>query len=209
MERKRAFIYIGGEVCAERISDRPDENAIVIAADAGYFNARACGVSPKLAVGDFDSMDESGLPADVERIRVPAEKNETDTQLALSLALDMGAQEVVIIGGMSGRLDHTLSNLALLEQLWSRGIPAILTDGNNRARFIRNSGTLLPRSHFRYFALLPADPIVKGVSVDGAKYPLKNAKLSRTNPYAVSNEIVGNCALIDVRRGGIWVVESV
>ena len=153
-------------------------------------------------------MDESGLPMDVERIRVPAEKNETDTQLALSLALEKGAQEIQLIGGMSGRLDHTLSNLALLEMLASRGVPAILTDGNNRARFLRNNGTLLPRSHFRYFALLPADPVVKGVSVDGAKYPLKNATLSRTNPYAVSNELVGNCALIDVRRGGVWSVES-
>ena len=86
---------------------------------------------------------------------------------------------------------------------------AIITDGNNRVRFLRNNSTLLPRSDFPYFSLLPADPKVRGVSIDGAKYPLKKATLLRNNPsLAVSNEIVGNCALIDVRRGGVWVIES-
>ena len=205
----KAFIYIGGGIFADGITERPSDGDLILAADSGYFNARAMGIKPHAVLGDFDSMDESGLPHSVERIRVPAEKDETDTQLALSYALQKGAREIVFIGGLDGRLDHAFSNLLLLSALDEKFIHAIITDGNNRVRFLRNNSTLLPRSDFRYFSLLPADPKVRGVSIDGAKYPLKKATLLRNNPsLAVSNEIVGNCALIDVRRGGVWIIES-
>ncbi len=204
----RAFIYTGGEICPERISERPQEDDLVLCADAGYLNAKKLGVTPRVVLGDFDSMKEQDLPHSVERITVPAEKDETDTQLAIAYALEQGIKDFVIIGGLGGRLDHTLSNLAVLEDLEARRCHAVINDGFNRARFLRNNSTLIPRSQFRYFALIAADEVVKGVSIEGAKYPLKNAKLYRRNQFAVSNEITGNCILIDVRRGGIWIVES-
>jgi thiamine pyrophosphokinase len=61
------------------------------------------------------------------------------------MALSRGATEILIIGGLSGRLDHTLSNLAILAHLNEKKIPATMTDGQNRARFVRNSGALIPR----------------------------------------------------------------
>ena len=49
---------------------------------------------------------------------------------------------------------------------------------------------------------------MRGVDVEGCKYPLKNATLTRLQQYAVSNEITGNCAFVAVKRGGLWIVES-
>ena len=47
------------------------------------------------------------------------------------------------------------------------------------------------------------------VSVEGAKYPLKNARLSRRNAgFGTSNEIDGNCALISLKKGSLFVIES-
>ena len=205
----KAFIYTGGAVTEKNISERPGEDDLVIAADSGYRNAKKMGVVPNLLLGDFDSLNQSEkLPEDLEILQVPAEKDDTDTQLAVRVALERGAKQLVIIGGLDGRLDHTLSNLAILEDLASRHISAIITNGQNRVRFIRDSGVILMRDGFRYFSILAADPVVKGVSVDGCKYPLKKAKLLRTNQYAVSNEIIGNCALIEIKKGGVWVVES-
>ena len=205
----KAFIYTGGAVTEKNISERPGEDDLVIAADSGYRNAKKMGVVPNLLLGDFDSLNQSEkLPEDLEILQVPAEKDDTDTQLAVKVALERGAKQLVIIGGLDGRLDHTLSNLAILEDLASRHISAIITNGQNRVRFIRDSGVILMRDGFRYFSILAADPVVKGVSVDGCKYPLKKAKLLRTNQYAVSNEIIGNCALIEIKKGGAWVVES-
>ena len=205
----RALIYTAGNICPEHITEHPKDGDLILAADAGYLNAQKCGIVPHILLGDFDSLGEpEGLPRDTEIIRVPTEKDDTDTQLAVRTAIERGATEIVIIGGLDGRLDHTLSALAILEDLDARRIHALITSGTNRARFLRNNSTLIPRSHFRDLSLIAADPIVKGVTIEGCKYPLKKARLSRRNQYAVSNELTGNGALIDVRRGGVWVIES-
>lgn len=211
MERKTAFIYTGGTVFDEYVTEKPEKGDLVIAADAGYLTAQKMGVTPDILLGDFDTLGEENIPEGIECLRVPAEKNDTDTQLAVQVAIERGASEIVIVGGLSGRLDHTLSSLAILEDLWERKegrIYATLTDGKNRVRFIRNSGTILPRSQYRYFSLIAADELVKSVTLEGCKYSLKNGRISRRHQWAVSNEIEGNCALIEIKRGGVWVVES-
>ena len=211
----KAFIFTGGVIHPEYITEHPTGDDIVIAADSGYQNARATGTQVSILCGDFDSFTaregkppEDTLPASVEIIRVPAEKDATDTQLAVSLALDKGADEIVIIGGLGGRLDHTLSNLGILEHLAEKNIYATILDGQSRARYVNATCYLIARSPYRYLSIIAADKVVKGVSVDGCKYPLKNARLCRGFQYAVSNEITGNCALISVKKGGIFLIES-
>ena len=211
MERKKAFIYTGGTVFDEYVIEKPEAGDLIIAADAGYLTAQKMGITPDVLLGDFDTLGVENIPDGIECLRVPAEKNDTDTQLAVSTAIERGAKELVIVGGLSGRLDHTLSTLAILEDLWERKndrIYAILTDGKNRVRFLRNSGTILPRSQYRYFSLIAADELVKGITLEGCKYPLKNGRISRRHQWAVSNEITGNCTLIEISRGGVWVIES-
>lgn len=205
----RAFLYTGGEVAVDRITESPTKEDLVIAADAGWRTAMACHAYPSVLLGDFDSLGEPSVPESVELIRVPAEKDLTDTQLAVDYALSKGVDEIVIVGGLEGRLDHTLSTLAILEELDRKQIHAVVTSGRNRARFLRNNGTILPRTpYFHYFSILVADPKVKGITVEGAKYPLQNATLTRERQYAVSNEIEGNCVLIEIRKGGAWIIES-
>lgn len=204
----RAFIYTGGPVALDGITDFPEEGDLVIAADSGYKTAKALSVKVHTVLGDFDSCPIDDIESDAEILSVPSEKDFTDTQMAAQIALSRGASILYIIGGLSGRLDHTLSNLGLLEDLYAKGIRATMCDGNNRVRFLRNSGELIPRSQFRYFSLLVADDRVKGVSVEGGKYPLKNATLYRTSQYAISNEIEKNCALINVKKGGLFIIES-
>ena len=78
----------------------------------------------------------------------------------------------------------------------------------NRIRYIKSTSTLIARSGYKYLSIIAADEAVKGVSVEGCKYPLKNARLSRTNQFAVSNEILKNCALVSVKKGGLYIIES-
>lgn len=205
----KAFVYAGGLIFPEGIEDVPAAGDLTVAADSGWKNAQALGVTPAVLVGDFDSLGEPDAPAGTEILRVPAEKDDTDTQLAVRTAAARGAKELVLIAGMSGRVDHTLSTLALLEELHGRGIRAVLTDGKNRVRFLENDSLLLLREkRFRYLSLIAVTEKVRGVTLEGCKYPLKNATLLRQNQYAVSNEIEGNAALIDVRRGAVYVIES-
>ena len=207
----RAFIYTGGKVYDEYVEERPEKGDLVIAADAGYLTARRLGIVPDVMVGDFDTLGEPEVPAGTECIRLPAEKSVTDTQYALELVLEKGTTELVIVGGLEGRLDHTLSLLAIPERTYAlreRRVHTILTNGKNRVRFLRDSGVILARGQYRYFSLIAADERVKGVTLEGCKYPMKKGELNRSHQWAISNEIEGNCALIEIRRGGVWVIES-
>ena len=205
----RAFIYTGGTVRTDHLIEKPAEGDLVIAADSGYHTARALGVKIDLLLGDFDSIGAIPHEVGMEIQQVPVEKDFTDTQLAVEIALERGADDMIIIGGLSGRLDHTLSTLAVLEDLYARGCRnAVITDGQSRARYLKASSTLIARSDCRYLSLVAVDETVKGVTVEGCKYPLKNATLRRRNQFAVSNEITGNVAFIAVKKGGVYVIES-
>ncbi len=203
----RAFIYTGGSIDISGITEHPKSDDICIAADSGYSNAQKLGEHVNIIVGDFDSYTNKP-PEGIEVLKVPAEKDFTDTQMAVSEAIKRGANDIIIIGGLSGRLDHTISNISILSMLWDMRVHALMTDGKNRVRYIKNSSTLLPKSQFKYVSVLALSDKLRGVDIEGCKYPLKNATLTRTNQYAVSNEIIGNCALIAVRRGECLIIES-
>jgi len=203
----RAFIYSGGKIYPDYITEAPKADDLIIAADSGYDNARRLGVSPSVLIGDFDSLES--VPSDVaEVLQLPCEKDLTDTQFAVETAIERGADEIIIVCGTGGRLDHTMSTLAILESIHARGVKGYIVSGQNRIRYIKNSGFILLRSKYKYFSLLAVDERVKGVSIEGCKYPLKKKTLYRSLQFAVSNEIEGNCALITVKRGAVYLIES-
>ena len=208
----KSYIFIGGEVEKTAFKSKIPSDALVIAADSGYDNAKKLGYAERCdyIVGDFDSTKEKVFCSRAKIIRVSPEKNETDTHLAINLALEKGADDIFIVGGLSGRLDHTLSNLYLLEFLAGCGISACICDGKNRVRFLKaRSSLLIQKSEYKYFGLIPADEVVKGVSIAGAKYPVENVKLTRTNPsFAISNEVSEALAMVSCKEGGLFVVES-
>lgn len=204
----RAFIYTGGAVRTEFITEHPKADDLRIAADSGYHTAIALGEWIDLLLGDFDSIGSIPRDGDYEIQQVPAEKDYTDTQLAVEIALERGAEEIVIVGGLSGRLDHTLSALAILEELHARGVYGTVTDGQSRARYMKSTSTLIARSGYKYLSLIAADEVVKGVDIEGCKYLLKRATLRRSHQFAVSNEITGNVAFIAVKKGGVYIIES-
>lgn len=203
----RAFIYAGGSILADNITEHPKGDDLCIAADAGYRNAQALGERVNILIGDFDSL--GAIPeGDMEVLQVPAEKDLTDLQIAVETALARGADEIILIGGLGSRMDHSLSTLAILEDLRERHVHAHINNGYNRVHYLNASSTLILRSGFRYLSVLAIDEKIKGLSIDGCKYPLKRATLNRRLQYAISNEITGNCAMISLRRGRIFVIES-
>ena len=206
----KAFIYTGGKIYPENITEHPKGDDLRIAADSGYRNAKLLGERIDVLIGDFDSLGEDvgNIPKEIEKVTVPKEKDETDTQLAVNVAISKGADDIVIIGGLSGRLDHTMSNIAILEAMHDMGVHCLITSGENRIRFIHSGSTLIAHRGYKYLSLIAADDKVKGVSIEGCKYPLSNATLSKKFQYAVSNEIIHNCALISVKKGGLFIIES-
>lgn len=203
----KAYIFTGGEIHHQYIEECPEDGDVVIAADAGYRNATLMGVHINILIGDFDSLGM--IPDDVDEVmQLPAEKDLTDTQVAVETAIERGADEIIIVGSTSGRFDHALSTLAILEKYHEKHLPIYIVNGQNRVRYIKNSGFIVIRSQYKYFSIIAADAKVKGVSIEGAKYPLINKTLTRDHQFAVSNEIEKNAALINVKKGGIFIIES-
>ena len=226
-----AYIFTGGSVNLKPIRIEPEEGDIVIAADSGLKTAQSLGVKADILIGDMDSLKSCPNDDSMEIIRLPEEKDVTDTQAAVEIAIDKGADGIYIIGGIGTRLDHSISSISILERIEclfsaplgkrrkffgltkqakaARSVDAYITNGYNRVRYIRNNSVIIPRNPFyRYLSIIAADEIVKGVTVDGCKYPLNNATLWRREQFAVSNEIKGNCAFVAVEKGGIYIIES-
>ena len=219
-----AYIFTGGKLAVGSMDElglHMSEADLIIAADSGYNNASRLGVRPGLLLGDLDSIDRKKLAPDelehIEKIIVPAIKDDTDTQLAVDTAISRGADEIYIIGGLGGRLDHTLSSVFLLEYIADRGADAVMTDGQSRVRVMKTAGepvsleipkTFDGENGFKYLSVVPLTDECEGVRISGVFYPLDGVTLKRSYSYAVSNEITSDHAEITLERGTMLVIES-
>lgn len=215
---KDCYIFTGGQVFADSMAElglSPADGDIIIAADSGYLTARRLGAVPELLLGDLDSLDRSMVTdAELEKLEkmiVSPIKDDTDTQLAVDTALSRGAERIFIIGGLGGRLDHTLSSVFLLEYIKAAGADCLMTDGRNRVRILCADGELTNLSvkrGYKYLSLVSLTDKSLDVSVSGVFYPLDGVELTRLYSYAVSNEITAELAVISLTRGRLLVIES-
>lgn len=118
---------------------------LVVAADGGAAACERLGLRPDLVVGDMDSLDAAVLETlerdSVEIRRVPRDKDETDSELALLTALERGAGRITVVGAFGGpRLDHELANVALLALPRSCGVDVALLDDRARVRLLARPG---------------------------------------------------------------------
>lgn len=190
------------------LQDYLDGNVKVYCADGGLSGALAAGLKPALVVGDWDSGGHpvAGVPCEV----LPVEKDLTDLQAAMELALRDGCTELVLCGCLGGRrLDHTVFNLLLLEWLKDRGGRGIIVDGESETRLVDGEEVVLsggPRYH--YLSLAPLDRFLTGVTMEGVKYPLHDAVLTRGDTLSVSNEQTAPEARIRVGAGRALLIRS-
>lgn len=208
MNNKRCFLYCGGELDPSRVCESPAEGELAVAVDGGLDGAKRCGVIPKLIIGDFDSVTlaEARDYPHADIITHPAVKNDTDLMLAVKHVLSLGYNELYIVGGLGGRLDHTLSALFLLEYLSGQDCNAVIDSGHNRVR-LQEVGTLTLSTTHKYVGIVPLSERAM-VSLTGFKYPLTDAVLARSYSYTVSNELTGEYGEIEIKVGYVLIVES-
>lgn len=190
---------------AQKLAEEAD---YLICADGGQTIARKLGLLPDCVVGDFDSTDTEERFSCLY-LTYPAEKDLSDSEAALLHAVDQDCDEIVLLGGLGGRLDHTLGNLALLCKFAAPGREITFLDARNRVTFLQGGTlTLEADPRYRYFGLIPVDAEASGITVRGAKYELTEARLMRAGTHGISNEIEGRCAEIRVKEGALFVTQS-
>lgn len=196
---KRCFIYAAGSFYGLREHPRPGD--LQIAADAGLLLCRRLGLRPDLVIGDFDSMELTGTPEGC--IRVPVEKDDTDSMLAIREGLRRGCTQFHIYGGTGGeRLDHTLANLQALAFLRRRGARGYLYDRNFVYTVLENETITLPRTvEWGLVSLFSLGGRAEGVTLEGLQYPLQDGVLTADFPLGVSNHFAADTARITVKNG--------
>lgn len=180
------------------------EDDYIIAADGGYKYCKACGITPDLVIGDFDSLGKK--PGNCPFMQLPVEKNDTDTLAAIRLGLKEKYERFHIIAGTGGRIDHTLANMQCLTFLSNKGKAGFLYDEKNIITAITDSSIVFPENAAGTVSVFAAGDTAKGVTERGLKYSLSNADLTNDFPLGVSNSFKGMRSKISVKNGTLYVV---
>ncbi|MBR3994425.1 MAG: thiamine diphosphokinase [Clostridia bacterium] len=214
--KEKCIIFTGGaDVFCDGFDKCDFDASYIIAADSGCAQIkRLCDkgfhILPNLLLGDMDSFDRKnaiGLFPNAEFMQYPKEKDYTDTQLAVDVAINKGYTDIEVVGGTGNRADHYLANLALLRRYSDKGIEISINDGKNKIFYCKcGKYTVENDSKFKYFSILPDGSDLLGVSITGAKYTLKNAVVDRDLPITVSNEITADICTINVEKGKFFFI---
>jgi thiamine pyrophosphokinase len=211
----KVLILTGGQIEETLLKNRlaEEQYSMIIAADHGLTIADQINLSLDYIVGDFDSVSETIL----EKYRkistpiqtFPKEKDKTDTQIAIELALMNNATAIDLIGATGTRLDHTIANIHLLMLPMQLNINVCILDSHNKIYLKRKSFTIIKdRQYGNYVSLLPFNEQVTGLTLKGFKYPLNSITLSPGSSLGISNEILEEEAAVEFTNGILLVVES-
>ncbi len=206
----RCVIVAAGQILDyERTKSFLQPGDFFIFCDDGLRHAECLGVTPSIIVGDFDSCDASLLSKWsnlCETVRLPREKDDTDTLFAVKLAVERGFDNFLLLGAMGGRFDHALGNVSILLYLDGLGKKAQMIDDYSIMQVVGKEPFYIEDT-CSYFSVLTVAGDVSGVNIKNAKYPLENAKLSADFQLGISNEVLpGKTAEVSVGQGRVLVV---
>jgi thiamine pyrophosphokinase len=210
----RAIIIAGGQAVDEEDWQRHSRDGdLIIGADGGAARALAWGLLPHLVVGDMDSLPDEDRVALAVRgcqfVEHPRAKDETDLELALTYAVGEGAQEIVVLGALGGRLDHTLANVLLLTLPVLEGVSTRIVNGGEESLLVRGGEVVRLEGHpGDLVSLLPLGGDVHGVTTAGLAWALKGDRLRFGFSQGVSNEMTGTVARVEVEDGFLLVVHG-
>lgn len=177
----------------------------VVFCDSGLKHLQHLHAKPSLIVGDFDSHDNPHL--DTETIVLPREKDDTDTVYAVKEAIKRGFDEFLLIGVAGARLDHTLGNVSVLLYLDSLGKKGCIIDDYSEMEIVSERPVSIC-DKYSFFSLLNITGCAKGITINGAKYPLADAEISCEYQYGISNEVLpGEKAVVSVKCGKLLLIK--
>ena len=203
----RTIIFANGElhnIEAARAVLHADD--VIIAADGGAKYCRALNITPRVIIGDLDSISPDDLEEFKNKgariLKYPKRKDETDLELAIDLAIAEGASEIILFGALGGRWDQTLANLLLPALDKFSSTPIRLMDGTQEIALLRGGSTLRWRGHTgATVSLIPIGGEARGVTTSGLEYPLRDGVLKLGSTLGVSNVIVSEEASVSLEEG--------
>ena len=178
-----------------------------IGVDKGALTLARNGKRMLLAIGDFDSVEESDLAYIKEYsdtlIQLNPIKDDTDSEAAVMYAIENGYQKIHLYGGLGGRLDHAMINLRLVSRFPET---VYLYDQNNFIYSLAEGVHSIDKRDYTYISFFTEDEAT--ISLEGFKYPLDKQQLTNKDTYTTSNEIIEDKGIITVHAGKVTVIQS-
>jgi len=184
---------------------------LVLAVDQGLEVVHSVGLRPSLIIGDFDSLSDLDLLGEYHGVPIRSynpEKNETDSELALSWAIDHGAEEIIICNDMGGMFDHALGLIPLLHLAEAQGIPCRIETGTQQISLLGEEQVLDQRPG-TIVSLIPLTDEAAFSSSRGLKYTLKDLVITRRQTRGISNLILTSPAQIVKSRGEVLLIVTI
>lgn len=166
-----------------------------VAADAGVKYAKEYAITPDLIIGDFDSLGY--VPQEENVVRLPCEKDDTDTLAALKYGIKKGYELFVLHCASGGECDHFFANASALAYLAKRKKTGIMFSGSKTMLCINNKKIVFDKSFSGKLSVFAVDNAVK-TSISGLKYCF-NGVLTNDFPIGVSNQFIGKSAEISAQ----------
>lgn len=169
------------------------EGRIIYCADSGLDVCLQANIQPDYIIGDGDSANKTNwqkaktLKAIFEEF--PADKDFTDTQLALKTITDRhNNADILVTGIWGGRFDHLYSSIFSLTSIIDNCTSICAADEKEALFYLKNaSANIICKKKPVCISILPFSDICESVSIDKVKWPLDKVVLRQNYPYAVSN----------------------
>lgn len=186
----------------------------IIAVDNGLKILNEINIKPNHIVGDFDTVDKKILDIynndkTIEIHKYNPIKDNTDTDIAIKLAIELNSDKVIILGGIGTRIDHVIANIHILKYALDKNIECKIIDENNEIQLINKTTVLNKKAIMKkYISLIPLTESVEGINLKGFKYELEDGRLTIGSSLGVSNEIVEEQAIIEFDSGILIMILS-
>lgn len=182
----------------------PKDFDVYVGVDKGALACIKQNIQMDMAIGDFDSvsdLEKEQIKANTkEFIVLPKRKDQSDSEAALDYWVDRASQ-IVLLGGLGGRLDHQYVNLELMKRY-----PMIeLADANNHLMIV-DATRLINKKGFKYVSLFALEDSI--ISMSDVQYPLNHQVLHPDDLFALSNELLYDQALLTIHQGKLLVIQS-
>lgn len=187
------------------LQEKLNQDAYIIAADSGYLKCLKAGMLPDLIIGDFDSSEPPQLNTEI--IKLPVEKDFTDTFICVKKAVEMGFSEIELLCAIGNRADHNYANMLCLDYCKKHNIKCSISNRYNKLQLVCEDA-VIDNGEYKYFSVYAFLGPVKDLTIKDAYYEVNNIELMPYDQFAQSNCFKDIPAKISVKSGTILLIQS-
>jgi len=163
------------------------------------------GIIPDYIIGDLDSADIKTIDYFKDKkTKVIHDTNpdKTDMELAISLAETLSPSEIIILGAIGDRIDHTLANILCLTYIKS-DVKAKIVNEKNIIELVEDSIDLNGKKD-DIISIVPLTDI-SDLNYSGLKWNVKDLK-TNLGWFGICNKLENDQANISFSKGKILVI---